>query len=228
MAAGDREAARECLDVALKMGQDTWIQFYDAELLRLRAHTLDDVDERNRHLREAIDLAKRQGAHIFELRAAVDYFESVGEPARATLLEAVARLPGDQPWPDLRARTSTAGVSRNHDRVAILGGGMAGLSAAWRLSEPGWRDHFDSITVYQRGWRLGGKAASSRGHNGRIEEHGLHVWLGSYDNSFGLLRECYAELDRATTDPAAPILPGIKRSSRPTASGSPSRSATNG
>ena len=48
-------------------------------------------------------------------------------------------------------------------RVAILGGGMAGLSAAWRLSEPGWQDRFESITVYQRGWRLGGKGASSRG-----------------------------------------------------------------
>lgn len=90
-------------------------------------------------------------------------------------------------------------------RVAILGGGMAGLSAAWRLSEPGWEDHFESITVYQRGWRLGGKAASSRGPNGRIEEHGLHLWLGSYENAFTLLRECYAELDRATTDPDAPI-----------------------
>jgi uncharacterized protein with NAD-binding domain and iron-sulfur cluster len=82
---------------------------------------------------------------------------------------------------------------------------MAGLSAAWRLSEPGWRDRFESITVYQRGWRLGGKGASSRGQHGRIEEHGLHVWLGSYENAFALLRECYTELDRATTDPAAPI-----------------------
>src|SRR4051812_8801864 len=82
---------------------------------------------------------------------------------------------------------------------------MAGLSAAWRLSEPGWHDRFESITVYQRGWRLGGKGASSRGQNGRIEEHGLHVWLGSYENAFALLRECYAELDRGSTDSAAPI-----------------------
>jgi uncharacterized protein with NAD-binding domain and iron-sulfur cluster len=96
-------------------------------------------------------------------------------------------------------------VSRRGGKVAILGGGVAGLSAAWRLSEPGWRDRFDSITVYQRGWRLGGKGASSRGENGRIEEHGLHIWLGSYDNAFGILRECYAELDRARTDPTAPI-----------------------
>ncbi len=82
---------------------------------------------------------------------------------------------------------------------------MAGLSAAWRLSAPGWRERFESITVYQRGWRLGGKAASSRGANGRIEEHGLHIWLGSYENAFALLRECYAELDRPRTDPAAPV-----------------------
>jgi uncharacterized protein with NAD-binding domain and iron-sulfur cluster len=82
---------------------------------------------------------------------------------------------------------------------------MAGLSAAWRLSEPGWRDRFESITLYQRGHRLGGKGASSRGRHGRIEEHGLHVWLGSYENAFALLRECYAELDRDTTDPAAPV-----------------------
>jgi uncharacterized protein with NAD-binding domain and iron-sulfur cluster len=96
-------------------------------------------------------------------------------------------------------------VSRPGGKVAILGGGMAGLSAAWRLSEPGWRDRFDSITVYQRGWRLGGKGASSRGPHGRIEEHGLHIWLGYYENAFGILRECYTEIDRATTDPTAPI-----------------------
>jgi uncharacterized protein with NAD-binding domain and iron-sulfur cluster len=82
---------------------------------------------------------------------------------------------------------------------------MGGLAAAWRLSEPGWRDRFDRIVVYQRGWRLGGKGASSRGVHGRIEEHGLHVWLGFYENAFRLLRECYAELDRPTTDPDAPI-----------------------
>ena len=96
-------------------------------------------------------------------------------------------------------------MSNRRPRLAILGGGMGGLAAAWRLSEPGWRDRFDRIVVYQRGWRLGGKGASSRGPHGRIEEHGLHVWLGFYENAFRLLRECYAELDRSTTDPDAPI-----------------------
>ncbi len=93
---------------------------------------------------------------------------------------------------------------RRH-RVAILGGGMAGLATAWRLSEPGSRDEVESITVYQRDWRLGGKGASSRGVHGRIEEHGLHIWLGYYENAFRVIRECYDALDREHSDPGAPI-----------------------
>ncbi|HKY16707.1 MAG TPA: NAD(P)-binding protein [Microthrixaceae bacterium] len=89
--------------------------------------------------------------------------------------------------------------------VAVLGGGMAALATAWRLSDPARRDRIGRITVYQRGWRLGGKGASSRGINGRIEEHGLHVWLGYYDNAFRLMRDCYDALDRERTDPECPI-----------------------
>jgi uncharacterized protein with NAD-binding domain and iron-sulfur cluster len=90
-------------------------------------------------------------------------------------------------------------------RVAILGGGMAGLTTAWRLTDPEIIDEIEQVTVYQRGFRLGGKAASSRGVHGRIEEHGLHVWLGYYDNAFRLMRECYEELDREHRRPGAPI-----------------------
>jgi uncharacterized protein with NAD-binding domain and iron-sulfur cluster len=90
-------------------------------------------------------------------------------------------------------------------RVVVLGGGIAGLAAAWELSRPEHRDDVASITVYQRGWRLGGKGASSRGPHGRIEEHGLHVWLGYYENAFRLVRECYAELDREQHRPDSPI-----------------------
>ena len=49
------------------------------------------------------------------------------------------------------------------------------------------------VTVYQMGWRLGGKGASGRGVADRIEEHGLHLWMGFYENAFRLMRECYAE-----------------------------------
>lgn len=82
---------------------------------------------------------------------------------------------------------------------------MAGLVAAWELSGGDWQENLESITVYQRGWRLGGKGASSRGVHGRIEEHGLHLLLGYYDATFRVLRQVYGELDRPESDPACPI-----------------------
>jgi uncharacterized protein with NAD-binding domain and iron-sulfur cluster len=88
--------------------------------------------------------------------------------------------------------------------VAVLGGGMAGLTAAWALSAPECRDRYE-VTVFERDWKLGGKGASTRGVHQRIEEHGLHVWLGYYDNAFRLMRELYDELDRPRRDPESPI-----------------------
>src|SRR6267378_8596684 len=81
-------------------------------------------------------------------------------------------------------------------KIAVLGGGISALAAVFDLtSEKDWRDKYD-ITVYQLGWRLGGKGASSRNpnYNNRIEEHGLHIWLGFYENAFELMRKCYDEL----------------------------------
>jgi uncharacterized protein with NAD-binding domain and iron-sulfur cluster len=90
-------------------------------------------------------------------------------------------------------------------KIAILGGGISALTTALELTtEPDWKDRYD-ITVYQMGWRLGGKGASSRNElaNNRIEEHGLHIWLGFYENAFALMRKCYAELDRPAGAPLA-------------------------
>jgi class 3 adenylate cyclase/tetratricopeptide (TPR) repeat protein len=98
---GELEAARNCLDEALEMGRDTWIQFYDAELLRLRGHTFNDEKTRHQHFRDAVALAQSQGGQLFELRAAADDFILMGEPARAALNEAVSRFPADQSWPEL-------------------------------------------------------------------------------------------------------------------------------
>lgn len=83
-------------------------------------------------------------------------------------------------------------------QVAVIGGGCASMAAAFELTRPEHQGRY-RVTVYQQGWRLGGKGASGRGPQDRIEEHGLHLWLGYYENAFRLLRECYAELGR---DPA--------------------------
>jgi uncharacterized protein with NAD-binding domain and iron-sulfur cluster len=78
-------------------------------------------------------------------------------------------------------------------KVAIVGGGMAGLAAAFDLTRTkALQDHFD-VTIYQLGWRLGGKAASGRLPDSRIIEHGLHVWFGCYENAFELVRATYKE-----------------------------------
>ncbi len=79
-------------------------------------------------------------------------------------------------------------------RVVIIGGGCGAMTAAYELSRPEHNGRY-AVTVYQQGWRLGGKGASGRGPSGRVEEHGLHVWLGFYENSFRMMRECYAALE---------------------------------
>jgi uncharacterized protein with NAD-binding domain and iron-sulfur cluster len=82
-------------------------------------------------------------------------------------------------------------------RIAILGGGAGGVTAALQLSNrEDWKEHYESITLYQQGWRLGGKGACGRGPHQRIEEHGLHIWFGFYENAFRLLDGCHRELDR--------------------------------
>lgn len=84
-------------------------------------------------------------------------------------------------------------------RVAIIGGGCASLAAAFELSRPEHQGRYE-ITVYQLGWRLGGKGASGRGPSQRIEEHGLHLWMGFYENAFALMRACYAERRQSHPD----------------------------
>jgi uncharacterized protein with NAD-binding domain and iron-sulfur cluster len=87
-------------------------------------------------------------------------------------------------------------------RVAIIGGGCAGLTTAFELTRPEQQGRY-AVTVYQPGWRLGGKGASSRGVHDRIEEHGIHLWMGCYENAFRMIRRVYAET--ATLRPGCPV-----------------------
>ena len=68
------------------------------------------------------------------------------------------------------------------EKIAILGTGVAALTSAFYLTDqPNWQEKYD-ITVYQMGWRAGGKGASgcNAEYGERIEEHGLHIWFGFY------------------------------------------------
>ena len=92
-------------------------------------------------------------------------------------------------------------------KVAILGGGVGAMTAAWSLTNyDGWQADWD-ITVYQMGWRLGGKGASGRNCDiaQRIEEHGLHMWMGFYHNAFAMIQQAYAECLRDGLTPGSPM-----------------------
>jgi hypothetical protein len=63
------------------------------------------VQQRRDGLRAAVELARRQHATIFELRAAADDFELHGEPARQQLQDSILGFPDNSTWPELsRAR----------------------------------------------------------------------------------------------------------------------------
>ena len=84
-------------------------------------------------------------------------------------------------------------------KIAILGGGVGAMTAAFELTATEAARARHDVTVYQLGWRLGGKGASGRhpGTGARIEEHGLHVWSGFYDNAIRQMKACLNELNEA-------------------------------
>lgn len=82
-------------------------------------------------------------------------------------------------------------------KIAIIGSGVGATTAAYAITQiPDWDKSWD-ITIYQLGWRMGGKGASGRNaaQGQRIEEHGLHIWAGFYENGFRLMRDCYDTLN---------------------------------
>jgi uncharacterized protein with NAD-binding domain and iron-sulfur cluster len=83
--------------------------------------------------------------------------------------------------------------------------------SAFELSRPQHQGRYE-VTVYQVGWRIGGKGASGRNQQcaDRIEEHGLHLWFGFYDNAFRMMRECYDELSRSRSKPLATLEDAFK------------------
>lgn len=88
-------------------------------------------------------------------------------------------------------------MTQKRKKIAVLGSGMSALTAVYTLTKTkDWRQKYD-ITIYQMGWRIGGKGASGRNMKvgKRIEEHGLHIWFGFYTNAFNLIRDVYESVD---------------------------------
>ncbi|GIL92895.1 hypothetical protein Vretimale_14794 [Volvox reticuliferus] len=70
-------------------------------------------------------------------------------------------------------------------KVAIVGGGLAGLSTAVELLDQGYE-----VDIYEGRQWIGGKVASYVDKNGNHVEMGLHVFFGCYFNLFRLMAKC--------------------------------------
>jgi class 3 adenylate cyclase/tetratricopeptide (TPR) repeat protein len=100
IAAGQPEEARQRLDMALGHAEETAMHFYDAELMRLRARTFADPQERRNAVAPALEFARHQGATLFELRCLLDLFDLAGGGDPRELADAVRRFGGDVRWPE--------------------------------------------------------------------------------------------------------------------------------
>lgn len=110
-ASGDTDGAAARYDETLQFASATGIHFYDAEVLRLRGHLLAG-DAAVAQLRAALDVARSQGAALFELRIARDLVAQDESDALALLGAAVARFAPDAHYPELddaRAVVTAAG-----------------------------------------------------------------------------------------------------------------------
>ncbi len=134
--------------------------------------------------------------------------QRLSEVALAPLQQLAEWLGAAPPRPAAKAAPPARRRSRRtgkREKIAVLGGGAGALAAAFALTEAeNWDARYD-ITVYQIGWRLGGKGACGRNvarQDKRIEEHGIHAWFGYYENAFRMMRSCYRDLPELKDWPA--------------------------
>jgi hypothetical protein len=104
--AGNREAAAVQLEDALALAKETGVEFCVAETLRARAHLSVDRSEVAARLREALEVARLQGAVVFQLRIACDLFALEGDVSRAAVAEALEGFPPLASFPELDAARS--------------------------------------------------------------------------------------------------------------------------
>lgn len=109
IAAGQTADARDRLNTAFALAEETGMHYYDAELLRIRAGTHDNDADRRADLAAALELARTQGATIFELRIAIEDFALRGDDARQVLADAIGRFPDDSTWPELERTRALLG-----------------------------------------------------------------------------------------------------------------------
>lgn len=92
---------------------------------------------------------------------------------------------------------------REGRRVGVIGGGLAGLSAAIQLGRRGFEVHLFEAAQHLGG-KIGGWEVEALGRRFPVE-HGFHGFFNQYYNLWSLLREAGAEPDLAAV-PSYPLL----------------------
>jgi squalene-associated FAD-dependent desaturase len=77
-------------------------------------------------------------------------------------------------------------------RVAIVGGGWAGLAAAVEATRAG-----HHVTVFEAARTLGGRARRVMADGGLVLDNGQHILIGAYRATLALMRELGVDLDAA-------------------------------
>ncbi|MBT2470675.1 FAD-dependent oxidoreductase [Streptomyces sp. ISL-66] len=86
--------------------------------------------------------------------------------------------------------------------VTVVGGGLAGMTAAWAI-----RKYGIPVRLLEASPELGGMAGS-RVIDGRVEDHGVHIFPAWYLNTLGLVAELGIEGNLRETGSLNQLLPG--------------------
>lgn len=83
---------------------------------------------------------------------------------------------------------------KRREKIAILGGGVGAMAAAFALTkEVGWQQRY-TISVYQIGWRLAANGRNPSAPPRRRKDHGPYSWAGFDENSSQMMRQCFEAL----------------------------------
>ena len=136
---------------------------------------------------------RRRGFQVQQRRRRCVGVDAVAAPstAEATATAGASNaMPKDAPLPSLfppEPNNARREEKEPRLRVAVVGGGLAGLSTAVELLDAG-----HEVEVYEQRSFIGGKVASYKDRDGNHIEMGLHVFFGCYFNLFRLMAKCGA------------------------------------
>jgi len=106
---GDLTAAETCLTHAMDFEHSRDDGYFAAEVRRLSGVCLarqGRVDEARARLSEAREIARAQGATMFELRSSLSLAEVNVREGRMAARDVLARFPEPEPWPEVMAARS--------------------------------------------------------------------------------------------------------------------------